>query len=107
LHIIEIHNQENCIFLANNLLEKFFDNFENIYENSTANVQTVTWHLIKEHLIEDVKRHGSLAFRSIFYTESLLGYLSKRLHGYRGVGSKFIKSILINYFSASIYVSMF
>jgi hypothetical protein len=53
----------------------------------------MTWHLIKDHRIEDVERHGSLAFRSIFYTESFLGYLSKRMHGNKAIGSQFIKSI--------------
>jgi hypothetical protein len=80
--LIEIESKDKHIDTAHSMLKYFFHNFEQIYSNSKCNVHTMTWHLIKDHLIEDVERHGSLAFRSMFYTESFLGYLSSR--GLRG-----------------------
>ena len=101
--MIDIESKDKQIDTSHSMLKYFFYNFEQIYSNSKCNVHTMTWHLIKDHLIEDVERHGSLAFRSMFYTENFLGYLSKRMHGNKAIGSQFIKSIYSERFMCKIF----
>lgn len=57
---------------------------------------TYTFHCISKHLIEDVKRHGSLCGHSMFSVESCLGYYRKSLNGTRGLDSQFMKSLKKN-----------
>ena len=53
---------------------------------------TLTFHLISKHLIDDVILHGSLSSHSMFSLESLLGFLSKSVHGTRGFSQQYSKS---------------
>ena len=57
-------------------------------ENLVFNVHTLL------HLIQDVKRHGSLSQHSMFALESSLGYFKKKIHGTTSLSSQFIKGII-------------
>ena len=100
LYLIKGSHEEE-ISAADKLLNIFFADFEDIYNQAGQNLHTMTWHLIEEHLIEDVKRHGSLVFHSMFSSESFLGYIKKKLHGNRSLGLQFMQSKLYIFYTYS------
>ena len=66
-------------------------------------VQTFTFHLLTKHLINDVKKHGSLLGHSLFSLESTAGYFKNTLNGTVNLSEQYIQSkksvrfLLINF----------
>ena len=65
--------------------------------------QTFTFHLLTKHLINDVKKHGSLLGHSLFSLESTAGYFKNTLNGTVNLSEQYIQSkkslkfLLINF----------
>jgi hypothetical protein len=54
--------------------------------------QTFTFHLLTKHLIDDVKKHGSLLGHSLFSLESTAGYYKNTLNGTVNLSEQYIQS---------------
>jgi hypothetical protein len=55
-------------------------------------IQTFTFHLLTKHLIDDVKKHGSLIGHSLFSLESAAGYFKNTLNGTVNLSEQYIQS---------------
>ena len=77
--------------IADKLLTEFVNQIPKLYGETTLvfNVHTL------RHLIQDVKRHGSLSQHSMFALEGSSGYFKKKIHGTTSLSSQFIKGKLI------------
>ena len=69
------------------ILAEFVFQFPKLYGESSIvfNIHTL------RHLIQDVKRHGSLSQHSMFSLESSLVYFKNKLHGTKSLSSQLIK----------------
>jgi hypothetical protein len=57
---------------------------------------TFNYHIVSQHLIQDVKAHGSLIGHNMFSFESMLGFLLPAVHGTLGLADQYIKSKKFN-----------
>lgn len=87
LHKVE---RREHIETAAKLLSIFVSDYVTLYGKES---QSFTFHLISKHMIEDVKKHGSLIGHSMFSIESTMGFLKAKLHGTRGLTEKYLKSM--------------
>ena len=55
-------------------------------------IESFTFHLITKHLVDDVKKHGSLIGHSMFSLEGSLGFFNSTLHGNVNLSEQYIKS---------------
>jgi hypothetical protein len=78
------------IELAQVLLEKFCESYPRLYGQNNL---TYNYHVISNHLIDDVKSHGSLIGHSMNSFESLFGFLLNSVHGTRGIGNQYVTSM--------------
>jgi hypothetical protein len=76
---------------ARKLINIFAINIEKLYgsESLTFNLHNLTF-----HLCDDVERHGSSSYHTMFSFESIQGYFVKKIKGNRGVSSQMLKSNL-------------
>ena len=83
-----VKNDEN-LKIAEKLLAEFVFQFPKLYGESSMvfNIHTL------RHLIQDVKRHGSLSQHSMFSVEGSLGYFKNKLHGTRNLSSQLVKGL--------------
>lgn len=68
--------------------------------------QSITFHFVNKHLIEDVKKHGSLIGHSMFSLEGTLGIYNKTLNGTVNLSEQYIKSKLTYYIHNIIHISL-
>ena len=54
--------------------------------------ESFTFHLTTKHLLDDVKKHGSLIGHSMFSLEGSLGFFNSTLHGNDNLSEQYIKS---------------
>ncbi len=69
----------------------------NIWSNSYIQLYgafhaTLTYHLVRSHLVDDVINHGSLIGHQAYSLEGVLGQVTNALSGTRGFSNQFIKS---------------
>ena len=57
---------------------------------------TLTFHLLTKHLIEDVRKHGSLVGHSAYSLEGTQGLLVQSLNGTVGFSHQMIRCLLKN-----------
>ena len=72
------------------LISKWSDSYVRLYGDYYC---TFNFHIVSQHLIQDVKRHGSLIGHNMFSFESLLGFLLPAIHGSQGLAEQYITSI--------------
>ena len=77
------------IALAEILLVKWREGYVRLFGDYHC---TFNFHIVSQHLIQDVKLHGSLIGHNMFSFESLLGFLLPAIHGTRGLAEQYIKS---------------
>ena len=90
------------IDLAESLLDAFSKDYIHLYGESS---QTFTFHGISNHLVENVRLHGSLQSHSMFSIESTICRLKSTLNGTRGLSNQYLLSkILFNSISLTLFL---
>ena len=80
----------DSIALAEILISKWSESYVRLYGDYNC---TFNFHIVSQHLIQDVRAHGSLIGHNMFSFESLLGFLLPAIHGTQGLAEQYIKSI--------------
>lgn len=80
----------NDIRFAEKLLDWFSWSFNILYGEM---YNTLTIHQLTNHLVNDVKLHGSLIGHSLYSMEGVMGYCKNRLNGTRGFENQFVNSM--------------
>ena len=80
-------NNENII-IAEKLLKIFESSYVKLFGAFNC---TLAFHLITKHLIEDVKKHGSLVGHHAYSLEGTQGLLVKSLNGTLGFSNQMIR----------------
>ena len=70
------------------LLNKWADSYIRVH---TEWHQTYNFHIVSQHLIQDVLNHGSLIGHSAFSLEGILGLILHDIHGTTGLKEQYIK----------------
>ena len=89
LHTVAIKDHHLTINKARKLLSIFGVNMERLYGSEAL---TFNLHNLIFHLCDDVERHGSSSYHTMFSFESIQGYFVKKIKGNRGVSSQMLKS---------------
>ena len=77
------------IDLADNLIKAFSQDYITLYGEKS---QTFTFHCLSNHLVSNVRLHGSFCSYSMFSIEGTLGRLKSSLNGTRGHITQYITS---------------
>ncbi len=85
LHTLE---KKSDLSTAEKLIKCFSDSYPKLYGISNL---TYTFHCVSKHLVDDVRKHGSLCCHSMFSAESCLGFVNSAMHGTRGFAHQYIK----------------
>ena len=85
--LLYIENEENIV-IAEKLLKIFESSYVRLFGAFNC---TLTFHLLTKHLIEDVKRHGSLVGHHAYSLEGTQGLLVNSLNGTVGFSNQMIK----------------